>query len=182
MLAAAALSGALLTAGCGGSSSAGVARLSSGNDASAAGAEGASPRPENGASAQPKMVAYARCMRADGVPNFPEPAEGRILVTPKSGLERGSAQFQAADKRCRELLPEGGKASPQAQKQAEERALKFSACVRAHGEPNFPEPEFSANSVKLGGGRVDPNSPQFKAATKVCLQYFPGGPKAEPGA
>ena len=77
---------------------------------------------------------------------------------------------------------EGG-GSPQAQHQAEERALKFSACLRAHGEPNLPDPEFGgsgdSHAVKLGGGKIDLNSPQFKAALKVCLRYFPGGPKGE---
>jgi hypothetical protein len=77
---------------------------------------------------------------------------------------------------CRKLLPNGGEPTPQQQKRAEELRLKFAACMRAHGEPRFSASEPSANAVKPN---VHPNSPQFKAASKVCLQYFPGGPKPE---
>jgi hypothetical protein len=131
------------------------------------------------------MVAYAKCMREHGVANFPEPAEGHLLVkgSPGSSLDPGSAQFRAADKQCRKLLPNGGKPSPQMQKQAEERALKFSACMRAHGEPNFPEPQFHGGGVQLtlnAGGGLDPRSPQFQAAQKACQQYF--GPPGSKGS
>jgi hypothetical protein len=160
----------LVLAGCGGSSGADVAHLSSAAGVSPAGA----------ASIEQPTIAYARCMRANGVSGLPEPREGRILVAPNSGVNRASPQFQAADKQCGRLVP-SGTANPQLQRQAEESALKFSACIRAHGEPSFPNPEFSGDSVKLGGGKFDPNSPQFKAASKVCLQYFPGGPKPPPG-
>ena len=180
VLAAAGLAGvALVLVGCGGSSSPDVAHLSSGKGSANGSSEVGGSSPESGPPSQPKIVPFARCMRANGVPNFPEPVEGRILVTPQSGLDRSSAQFQAADKRCGRLLPEGGTPSPQVQRRAEEHALKFSACMRSHGEPDFPEPEFSGNAVKLAG-RIDPNSPHFKAAQKACLKYFPGGPKAEP--
>jgi hypothetical protein len=185
----------LLLAGCGSASTPGVAHLSSGKDPSGAGSEGGGSAPESAASAQHKLVAYSKCMRANGVPDFPEPAEGRLLVRggPGTGLDPGSAQFQAAEKACHKLQPQGGKPSPEMMKQAQERALKFSACMRSHGEPNFPEPEFSGAGIKMtlkagGAGGIDPRSPQFKAAQKACQQYFgppgsKGGPlPAPPGA
>lgn len=36
--------------------------------------------------------------------------------------------------------------------------------MRAHGEPNFPEP----NSQGLVTFKIDPNSPQFQKAEKAC--------------
>ncbi|MDE3069932.1 MAG: hypothetical protein KGJ43_04315 [Acidobacteriota bacterium] len=180
---------ALAVAGCGSSSSPGVAHLSAAKGSGASTSEGGGSGPESRAGAQQKMVAYARCMRSHGVAGFPEPVEGRLMLRggPGSGLDPGSAQFQGADRACHGLLPEGGKPSPQMQKQAEERALKFSACMRSHGIPTFPEPEFHAGGVtlKLQAGRaggIDPRSPQFQAAQKACRAYFgPPGSKGGPG-
>jgi len=52
-------------------------------------------------------------------------------------------------------------------------ALKFVACMRAHGIVNFPEPKIDWNTQELGVGftpasGIDPNSPQFKSAQKAC--------------
>jgi hypothetical protein len=172
-------------AACGGSSSAGVAHLSSGKTAST-GAQGGGSSSEGGLPSQQQMVAFAQCMRSHGVPSFPEPVEGRIELhgSPGSSGAPGSPQFEAAQKQCSKLLPNGGRPSPQVRKQAEERALKFSACMRSHGVPNFPEPKFGGGGVKLalkagGANGIDPRSPQFQAAAKACEQYF-GPPGSKP--
>ncbi len=178
----------LLVAGCGGSSTPGVAHLSAGKGSADPSSESSGSAPESKASAQTKLVAYAKCMRANGVPDFPEPDEGGIQLKSHngSGPNPESAQFQAAERQCHKLMPEGGKPSPQMQKQMQERALKFSSCVRAHGEPNFPEPEFQGNAVRMrlkAGSGLDPRSPQFRAAQNACQQYFgPPGSKGGPGA
>jgi hypothetical protein len=184
-------SGALLLAGCGGSSSSpGVAHLRAGtsgaNAANESGAGGSAPGSD--AERQQKMVAFAQCMRTHGVPEFPEPAEGHFEVHPggAGGLHPGSPQFEAAAKNCRKLLPNGGEPTPQQRAQMQERALKFSACMRAHGLPNFPTPTFEGNSARLSlkaGSGLDPHSPQFQAAQRACRSYFgPPGGKGEPGA
>ncbi len=58
--------------------------------------------------------------------------------------------------------------------------------MRSHGEPNFPEPEFQGNGVRMrlkAGGGLDPRSSQFQAAQKACRQYFgPPGSKGGPAA
>jgi hypothetical protein len=190
-------SGVVVLAGCGGGSSSnpGVAKLSSGTGSSSTGSsstssEAGSSSPEDTANAQKHMVAYARCMRSHGVPGFPEPSEGRIEIQRSSrngksgGLNPESAQFQSADKTCRKLLPNGGIPSPQAQKQAQERALAFSRCMRSHGVPNFPTPTISGNKVtqKISSKEgIDPSSPQFQSAQKACQAYFgPAGGKGLP--
>jgi hypothetical protein len=56
-----------------------------------------------------KLLQYAQCMRAHGVPNFPDP-----IVKPNqfgfniSGVDPNSPQFQSAQKACRSLSPFGG--------------------------------------------------------------------------
>jgi hypothetical protein len=57
-------------------------------------------------------------------------------------------------------------------------ALAFIACMRTHGEPNMPEPSISKNgrsaSIDINASSgIDPNSPQFKAATKACDHLLP---------
>jgi hypothetical protein len=196
---------ALLVAGCGGSSSPGVAHLSSSTSgSSAANGAGKSSTPESGASTQQKMVAYSQCMRSHGVPEFPEPTEGRLLIHGSNhnghatGVNPQSSQFQAAQKLCGKLLPNGGAPSAAEQAKAQEGALKFSQCMRTHGVPNFPDPTFSGGGVRLklkagGANGIDPNSPQFTAAQKACQSIAPGpqhkggpgppgpGPKGGPG-
>jgi hypothetical protein len=62
-------------------------------------------------------------------------------------------------------------------------ALAFVNCMRTHGEPNMPEPVIEGRSAQISiaaGSGVDPNSPQFAAATKACKHLLPdsGAPKA----
>jgi hypothetical protein len=61
------------------------------------------------------------------------------------------------------------------------QALKFSACMRSHGEPNFPDPEISSSgggtSVRLRvtpSSGIDPGSPTFKKAEQACRAFAPG--------
>jgi hypothetical protein len=189
---------ALLVAGCGGStSSPGVAHLGSSTSSSAGPASGSAPSPEseNSAGAQQKIIAFSHCMRTHGVPEFPEPSEGHVLLRSSdhnghvSGVNPQSAQFQAASKACAKLAPKGGK-PPSAAEQAklQEKALQFSQCMRTHGVPSFPDPEFSSGGgvgIRIGGkrggpSRIDPSSPQFQAAQKACQSIMPG-PKGGPG-
>lgn len=47
----------------------------------------------------PKLVAYAKCMRANGVPNFPDPT-GNGIVIKGNGIDASSPVFQNANKLC----------------------------------------------------------------------------------
>jgi hypothetical protein len=131
-----------------------------------------------GAADQQKMVAFAQCMRSHGVPDFPEPAEGKLVMKggPNSDLNPSSAQFQAAQKACRSLAPHPT-LNPAQSAQLQAQALKFSACMRSHGVPNFPDPQFSGGGVQLRidkSSGIDPQSPQFQAAQKACQGQMPG--------
>jgi hypothetical protein len=57
-------------------------------------------------------------------------------------------------------------------------ALAFIGCMRTHGEPNMPEPNISKNgrtaSINIDASSgIDPNSPQFIAATNACKHLLP---------
>ncbi len=189
----------LLVIGCGGSSSSpGVAHLGSNtfSDAQPASGGSSSQGSESSANAQQKIIAFSHCMRTHGVPEFPEPSEGHVLLHSSdhnghvTGVNPQSAQFQAASKACAKLAPKEGKPpGPAVQAKLQEQALKFSQCMRTHGVPNFPDPQLSSSGVGVGiriegkkGGpsRIDPSSPGFRAAQKACQSIMPE-PKVGPG-
>ena len=128
------------------------------------------------------LTQLAACMRSHGEPNFPDPnAQG---VISSSNLDPSSPQFQQAMRACQKDLPNGGNPSPAQQAQMRQQALAFSACMRKHGLPNFPDPQFpsgggAALKISAGSG-IDPRSAQFQAAQKACQADLPGRAGAAP--
>lgn len=133
-------------------------------------------------------LAMARCMRAHGVPNFPDPgSRGTIEITPGSGIDPRSPAFQTAQQACRRYLP--GKLSPGPVSESSMRAaFAFAKCMRAHGQSNFPDPIRTAQPgsgpaiVLRGmvfpvGAGFDPRSPAFRQAASQC-----GLPLPPPGS
>ncbi len=117
-------------------------------------------------------------MRAHGVPDFPDPVGNSLQIKggPGSDLDPDSPRMQTAQKACQSLAPGGGQSGTVSAAQ-QAQALKFSACMRSHGVPNFPDPTFSGGGVQLHVTGIDPNSPQMIAAQKACqsLQLGNGG-------
>ena len=189
-----ALAVAGVAAGCGGNSpSQSVASLGSSGTTTASGADGAG----SGGGSAPSTSSHAgdgfglvmktqngakfsACMRSHGVPNFPDPSpQGEIQIGPGSGVDPRSAKFQSAQSACRSVLPNGGRPSPQQVEKMQHQALAFSACMRSHGVPDFPDPSFSGGGVtmKLKGGKgsdLNPQSPAFRAAQTACQGKLPG--------
>jgi len=180
MLAAAVLGLGLLAAGCGsGSGSPGVAALDTTTAATTTTDPTADGAPSTATSKAAAGAKFSACMRSHGVPNFPDPSSGGgLVINPGSGINPNSPQFQAAQRACAKELPNGGKApTPAQQAKMQAQALRFSACMRSHGVPEFPDPDFSAGAVgiKIGkGSGINPSSPQFQSAQKACEQYLPG--------
>ncbi len=130
-----------------------------------------------------QLTKFAACMRQNGEPSFPDPnAQGQI----SANVDPSSAQFQQAQQACRKLLPNGGTPSPAEQAQARRHALAFSACMRSHGVPNFPDPQFGSGgsvTMKIGrGSGLDPSLPQFQAAQKACQKNLPARAPVRPPA
>lgn len=166
---------ALALAGCGGgSSSSGVA---------ATGSTTASTAPASGGSATPaadttRAEQFSQCMRSHGVPNFPDPTNGKLSlrVGGSSGINPNSPQFQSAQRACRSLAPNQS-ASPGQSSQLQAQALKFAQCMRSHGVPNYPDPSVSGGTVRFTApsGAFNAQSPQFKSAQQACRSDAPGG-------
>jgi hypothetical protein len=118
-------------------------------------------------------------MRSHGVTNFPDPVTGanggaQIGITQGSGIDQNSPQYQSAMHACQSLLPagkvNGGSVSPTVRTEY----LRYAACMRSHGEPNYPDPTFNGNAVNLGNlSGIDTNSPQYQSASRACASLNP---------
>ncbi len=112
-----------------------------------------------GSSASPSATAafvkFSACMRADGVPNFPDPTGGGgIQISSSSGINVDSPAFKTAQSKCRHLLPGGGPPTGPPSAQAKLAALKISQCMRSHGISGFPDPTTKLPSSPAGYGEV----------------------------
>jgi len=176
---------ALLAAGCGGSSkSPSVAHLGSSTTASRSSSSSTAASGAGGsASPDSQAVAYSACVRAHGVPNFPDPkvstngSEVKVAIGINPSIS-GNPHFQSAQEACRKLLPGGdpGEGShQQISTQEQSQYLKAAACIRAHGIPNFPDPTFSGGGVHVSQKGIDLHSPQARAAEEACQALIPGG-------
>jgi hypothetical protein len=148
---------ALLAAACGGSPASDVAQL--GKTAT-----------QNGA------VAFARCMRANGVPNWPDPNSSGAFDKSKLSSQQlgaGSSRVQAAQSACQHLLPNGGRPNPAELQQMKAQGLRFSRCVRSHGLPNFPDPGTDGRIPDPASVGIDQGAPKFQAANQACRKYRP---------
>jgi hypothetical protein len=150
---------------------------------------------------QASGLAFARCIRAHGVPNFPDPTsngQGGIQIqqsqragsgpsTEVNGVPVNGPAFQKAMSACRSDLPHGGTPSAAQTAQVKAQALAMSRCMRSHGVSNFPDPTFQTGpnggvgvGIRIGNNSgIDPNSPAFQAAQKACGSIF-GGAKVAP--
>jgi hypothetical protein len=163
---------AVISAGCGGSSVSHVDQLGS------TGTPSSSSSTALGASAhQNDAVAFARCMRSERVPNWPDPNSSGVFdkakLTPEK-LGASSARVQAAQNACDHLLPSGG-SGPNLARLRQERAqgLQFSRCVRSHGVPNFPDPASGGRIPDPATVGINQGSPKFEAANRACGKYRP---------
>jgi hypothetical protein len=126
---------------------------------------------DNGSNApRAALLAYAQCMRASGVPNFPDPdPSGRFGVEhgSNSDIDTNAPTYQAAAQNCRALLPG---ADQHNSPQNVPELLKLAQCLRANGVPNFPDPGPDGFAANVQQFQADP---QFQAALPKCQQYLP---------
>lgn len=154
-----------------------LATVAAGVGLLAAACSGGSPgsaAPSSGSNFQ-KSVAFAQCVRAHGVPDFPDPnSQGDFIIT---GNGVNQVQLQSARAACRKLLPQGsGQLSGPQQHSALTRLLEYARCMRAHGIPNFPDPVSSGHGVSFpSASGLDPQSQQFQAAQQACKSDLPAG-------
>jgi hypothetical protein len=161
---------ALLAAACGGSSA--------GTDTFAPGATYA------------QTLAFAKCMRANGVPNFPNPdrqgnfnpANPQVQALDEPGPPQDGPHAVSPERnvlfQCRSVLPNAdtGLTLQQMQQislQNLREEVDGARCMRAHGFTNFPDP-VAAEQDNTGSwpsairADVDTSTPSYQAALTAC--------------
>lgn len=124
-------------------------------------------------SAEEQAIEFSKCMRDNGVENFPDPDENGGINLDADKLDATPDEIEAAEQKCKKFMPNGGepqKVDPKTLKQLRE----YSECMRDNGIENYPDPE-EDGGIKLDGDEVDPNDPAVKAAEKKCKKFLPGG-------
>jgi hypothetical protein len=184
MLGVGALVSVVLLAGCGGSS---------GSRPPAARADGASTLASSAASnpastTTPSPLAFARCMRASGVPNFPDPTAGQGPVFNTTGVNGGAPAVSKALAKCKKFLPSGGLPGPGStthpSPQTLAKLLRIARCMRQHGISQFPDPTTTVPSSPSAAGirevtdfdgaillfpsTIDMQAPAYKQALTAC--------------
>jgi hypothetical protein len=186
----------LLTAGCGGGASPGIAKLGAGatdtTPATTTRDGSGSPdkpfaTPVGGAHLGFQIAMnvgtatgakFAACMRKHGVTNFPDPnSQGVITLHSGMGIDPTSPGFTSARTACQKLLPNGGQPTPAQVAQRQQQMLAFSNCMRAHGLKDFPDPSGGGLRIHVQpGSDLDPNNPTFQSAQQACQRYLPFKP------
>jgi hypothetical protein len=134
----------------------------------AAACGGSSGPPKNGAgpSRGDEALAFARCMRSHGVPNFPDPNAQGDFAPFDAGVSKSVSA--SANDACKHLMKRGGGdgGGTQGAQQKLAFALKVAQCMRSHGFPTYPDP--SGSGIRFEGTGIDIRSSRFQATEPAC--------------
>jgi hypothetical protein len=149
----------LATAACGGSTSSGAGPSSAGSGHASS-------------AFLAQALAFARCVRAHGIPNFPDPnVSGTFSKAALQQLGVSASRLRAAENPC---PLSAGPTPVTAQDQRD--YLRGAACMRSHGVINFPDPAFSEGRVSFHiPASIDTHSVRFTQARQICGRLIPAG-------
>jgi hypothetical protein len=135
-------------------------------------------------SASPKSgfdqaLAHAKCMRENGVPNYPDPKEdgnGRVQIVPGEGVDPNDPNFQKAMDACRDLMPQGQQARGGGEIDSS-KVAEWAKCMRENGVPKMEDPKIEGGQliVDAQAAGVSPGDPAFNEAQQACMDKNPGG-------
>jgi hypothetical protein len=125
----------------------------------------------------------SKCMRANGVPDFPDPREGPngggvgwpgggpVMISSDvlliMGQRLAGPAVASAGKMCEEYMAPSSPPSAVSER-TRAAAIANAQCMRKHGVPSFPDPTFAGGQLGAGLGGVNPQSPAFKQAAAAC--------------
>lgn len=124
-----------------------------------------------------KQFAAARCMRAHGVPNFPDPDKyggNSVTMTPGSpgitiaGISFSGPAFKNAERICNPLGL--GSPRPPITEHQKQQLIAFAQCMRRHGLSNWADPTFPPGGGidQRGESAYKRDDPKVIAASTVC--------------
>jgi hypothetical protein len=130
----------VISAGCGSNAPSETGTASGTGTASNTGSASSAGTASSGAdkklTKQEKAVKFAECIRANGVPHFPDP-------DPKGdfnfGVDVTIEVWRKAVDACKALKPPGALSAKRTPKE-QSASLRFAQCVRENGVKDFPDP------------------------------------------
>lgn len=118
--------------------------------------------------------AYARCLRAHGLPGTPDPqvsttAGGGSVRIAVQAVAGDSPHLKAAQKACRGILPAPGSAHYDGP--SGKVLLAFAKCLRSHGLSGFPDPNRAGRITQqmISAAGISPQSIAFQRAATACV-------------
>jgi len=161
----------LLTGACGGSPARHVAQLGSTATHSSTSSRAAS-RQQNSA------LDFSRCMRSNGVLEYPDPTSSgetdkSKVISARSNA--GSSRFDAAVNACKHLLPPSPPGpTPAEVQQVMNGMASFARCMRSNAVPNWPGPFLDVGRPTFDTYNMNYQAPRISAAIHGCRHLMPG--------
>jgi hypothetical protein len=157
---------ALLTTACGSDDEGeSVATLGDGESS-------VSASPVNDQDLEEALLAFAECMRDEGV-NVPDPQideDGRLTFGAGiGGIDPNDPDVEAAFEACQDRLPDIGQAiefDPEQEAALRDAQLEFARCMRDNGV-DIPDPTGDGFTMGPDSG-IDPTDPDVQAAFEEC--------------
>jgi hypothetical protein len=142
-------------------------------------------QPDNVADGPTQALAFSKCMRSHGLPNFPDrgspppsgPYSSIAGIAIPSSINTQSPAFQSATKACQGLLSSAvfsSQGKPPITAHDKASMIAAAQCMREHGVPNYPDPTFPASGgieLTIPPG-VNVSSPAYKQAEAVCGKHL----------
>jgi hypothetical protein len=122
-----------------------------------------------------QALAYSKCMRANGVPNFPDPQRQGGGARVEVGKDQNTAEMRKAQDACRDKMPQGDAGDTNGKVDSAKLA-EWTKCMRAK-LPKFPDADVSGNAItiKLKGTGIKGDSAEFDNARRACESHIPNG-------
>jgi hypothetical protein len=98
-----------------------------------------------------------------------------VAAASSTTTSTSSASSSATTSRSNRTNSGAGNSSSSVSENPEVAALAYAKCMRANGEPDFPDPQAGGGFVFQKGAGVDPSSPLFQAASAKCQRLMPMG-------
>ena len=133
-------------------------------------AAAAQPQGRAPTTAYQKELAYAQCMRAHGEPGFPDPqSDGTFNINQGRPRRPRRSPDPVGEQGLR--APGGPRMTPAQQQRLTSQALKFAACMRAHGITSFQYSPPTAGHGWAGSTGANPrrsSGPRSRPAGSSC--------------
>jgi hypothetical protein len=126
-----------------------------------------------GASGRSALEAVVQCLRAHGVPGFPDPVYDSSDGRWHYGDYRQSIP-DSAQQACQHLDPSAVTPSPPVPQAEFQGLLKLARCIRQHGVADWPDPT-PQGQFRLPPNLLTKSNPAENNAVNACKRYIPTG-------